>query len=198
MIRDDLSNKLIHFTKGTPEEATVAFRSIIKEEKLRGGTGFIKGGFKCVCFTESPIAKFPHILASPKAFDFPYAPLGIMVSKLWLYKQGGRPVIYQPDEEYDDLNDNQKYRHKRYEPDKNIDFTWEREWRIKTDSLRLDPYETTLIVRGRSWEKELFQDHADIQRSAIMALGDVGASYIEPCLWHFIVLEDLGVKVDWR
>lgn len=49
-MRDDLSNKLVHLTKGTSadlskhrEEAVLILSSILKEKRLRGGTGFIKG-----------------------------------------------------------------------------------------------------------------------------------------------------------
>ncbi len=75
MIRDDLSNKLIHFTKGTPEEAANSFFSIISQKKLIGGTGYIKGSFTCICFTESPITKIPYVFSDPEkpAFTVPIA-----------------------------------------------------------------------------------------------------------------------------
>jgi len=95
MIRDDLSNNLIHFTKGTDQEAADIFLKIISESRLLGGTGFIRGSYHCVCFTESPIGKLAHILANRRAYDFNYAPFGVMVDKLWLWTRGGRPVIYQ-------------------------------------------------------------------------------------------------------
>jgi hypothetical protein len=99
-----------------------------------------------------------------------------MVSKLWLFQQGGRPVIYQPDGEYDLLPEVLRYRHVRYEPDQ-VDFTWEREWRIQTKTLPLDLQQTTFVVPSRAWEdrfrSEGFRD------------------------LHFLVLDDLGMKVDW-
>jgi len=193
MNRDDLSKKLIHFTKGEESEAANTLQRILFEGKLRGGSGFIKGGFKCVCFTESPIGKISQILSGSLSSNFSYAPFGIMVDKLWLFKQGGRPVFYQSEQEYELLHNDQKYRHKRYEPDNGIDFTWEREWRIKTDELPLDPNQTTVIVPSRKWEENWIEKHMGHIRFAVQSLGDLGAQYVEQCQWHFIVLEDLGL-----
>lgn len=112
IIRDDLSTKLIHFTKGNVDEATANLHSILNQGKLIGGSGFIKGGYRCVCFSESPIGKFSYVLAKPELFKFPYAPLGVMIDKSWLYEKGGRPVIYESEEEYELLHESQRYRHK--------------------------------------------------------------------------------------
>jgi hypothetical protein len=78
-----------------------------------------------------------------------YAPLGVMVDKRWLYERGGRPVIYQSHAEFDELPESKQHLHVRYEPDQGIDYSWEREWRIKTDSLELDPEQTTIVVPSR-------------------------------------------------
>jgi len=84
MIRDDLTNKLIHFTKGDDyQQAANTLQKIISERKLRGGTGYIKGGFRCICFTESPIGKLTQALSAPDKSGFTYAPFGIMVDNLF-------------------------------------------------------------------------------------------------------------------
>ena len=160
MIRDDLSSRLIHLTRGETQVAADTFRTIIEERKLLGGSGCIKGEFKCACFSEAPLSKLTQILANPTPHGMRYKPFGVMVQKEWLFNQGGRPVIYQPDGEYDLLHDSQRYRHVRYEPP-DVDFTWEREWRIQKDELILDPSETTLIVPTRAWEKWAQDQHMD-------------------------------------
>lgn len=197
MIRDDLSNKLIHFTKGTVRKASMNIYSILLEKKLIGGSRDIKGGFKCICFTESPIGKFSYVLANPKLFEFPYAPLGIMVDKIWLFRQGGRPVIYQPDGEYELLDDSQKYRHKIYEPEKNIDYTWEREWRIHKKELVFDPMDITIIVPKREWVEKFKSDYFSSIRSQALIFKKDAWLHIQKFPWHFIVLEDLGISIDW-
>lgn len=127
MIRDDLSSKLVHLTSGDWDNAAVTFQQIVGERRLKGGTGGIKDNLQCVCFSEAPISKLSLILADRSRLDFRYAPFGVIVDKEWLFKQGGRPVIYQSEDEYKLLHRDQRYRHKQYEPDKDIDFTWERE-----------------------------------------------------------------------
>jgi hypothetical protein len=155
MQRGDISDCLIHWTKGdSHEEAFNTLRSIVFSHRLFGGTGSIKGQFNCVCFTEAPGQEFHKILGR-------YKPFGIQVSKVWAYAQGGRPVIYQSDTEYDLLPDALKWRHVRYEPhtDPPIDFTWEREWRIQTGELILPLGEAVVVVPDDSWAERLEDEH---------------------------------------
>jgi len=95
MIRDDISSKLVHLTRDVSDRAAAdALVSIVAERKLRGGTTCIKGNYRCVCFSEAPLSKLTHILASPGATGMRYKPFGVMVDKNWLFVRGGRPVIY--------------------------------------------------------------------------------------------------------
>ena len=196
MIRDDLSDKLIHLTRGESDQSAANnFLSILQSKTLKGGTSCIKGKYQCVCFSEAPVGKLSYILANPSVHGMRYKPFGIMVSKEWLFLKGGRPVIYQPDEEYEFLHESQKFRHVRYEPNNDVDFTWEREWRILTSNLEIDPNCTTVVVPNRSWE-EWFQNRhtAKLSRSAF-AIGSIGPKSVSKQPWHFMVLEDLGVPV---
>ena len=198
MIRDDISNRLVHLAKGaSEEEAGRNFLSIVNSRVLRGGTGFIRGAFRCVCFSEAPIAKLAHILAEPAIHGMPYAPLGVMIDKTTLFEGGGRPVIYQSDAEYGLLHEGQKFRHKRYEPGSGIDFAWEREWRVLIDELPLDPALVTLVVPNRAWSDYIFKEHADRLRGIAVVMENMAAAVINECPWHFIVLEDMGIKVKF-
>jgi hypothetical protein len=198
MIRGDLSNRLIHLTKGnTLDEAGENFSQIIREGKLIGGTGHIRGGYTCVCFSEAPISVLSQVLSNPIDDEMKYAPLGVMVQKKWLFEKGGRPVIYQSEEEFELLPDELKYRHVRYEPHRDIDHTWEREWRILTPELLLDSATVTYVVPNREWEERFKQEHTHKQRGIALALGENGWIGLEKFRWHFIVLEDLGVEFGW-
>lgn len=195
MIRDDLSSsKLVHLTRGEPDEvAATRFVSIVGERQLRGGTECIKGGYRCVCFSEAPLGKLTQILANPMAHGMRYKPFGVMVDKAWLFERGGRPVIYQSDREFDLLHESLRFRHVRYEPG-SVDFTWEREWRIPVDVLEIDPATTTLVVPNRAWEKWALDDHIGMLSRRAMVLG--GMIGPDPAFkWHYVVLEDLGVDV---
>src|SRR5262245_35390730 len=130
-MRLDLTENLIHFIRGeTDEEVYGKLRQILDERRLLGRTGHIKGGFQCVCFSESPLALVRDGFVN-KHGTTRYPTCGIMVPKTWLFERGGRPVIYQPDEEFDDLPESHRWRHVRFEPLNGVDFTWEREWRIQ-------------------------------------------------------------------
>ena len=168
-MRDDLSNKLVHLTKGTSDdidgnrgEALNTLTKIMISKQLKGGTGFIKGGHKCVCFSEAPISKLSYIIAKKGQNDFKYHPYGVIVDKSWLYEKGGRPVIYGPDEDYKKLPDDLKYRHVRFELSKtsNIDHTWEREWRIQEEALDITDQDVTLVVPDREVKSALVNRYA--------------------------------------
>jgi hypothetical protein len=191
MIRGDLSNRLIHLTRGpTLQAAAENFRSILREKCLRGSNGHIRGRFNCVCFSEAPLGTLTQSLAAPPKNGMRYAAFGVVVSKAWLFNQGGRPVIYQAHEEYEELPDSLKYRHVRYEPNRGVDHTWEREWRIQTDLLHLVPDETTFVVPTRKWESEFHQQHIS---SVAAASWIAELPLLTTMPLHFVVLEDLGI-----
>jgi hypothetical protein len=92
-------------------------------------------------------SKFGNCLAQLNSGDSPrYEPYWIAFRKTWLFEQGGRPVIYQPDAEYDELLHGLLWRHCRYEPTNRVDFTREREWRIPVERLPLDPRRCLVVV----------------------------------------------------
>lgn len=204
MLRDDVSRNLVHLVrepskKAEFQTATDIFFEILRTKTLLGGTGKIKGKFKCICFSEAPISKLGQILALPGIHGMRYKPFGFMVRKEWLYKKGGRPVIYQHEREYDLLPDEFKYRHVTYEPP-SVDFSWEREWRIQTDKLLLNPSDITAIVPNRSFVEKIKQEDSEkkanqVQLTGISTHGRLGHMYVKPLEWHFIVLEDLGIVI---
>jgi hypothetical protein len=182
-MRDDITNKLVHLTKGINpdkskhrEEALLNLMSIIQQKKLNGGDGFIRGSYKCVCFSEAPIGKLAYVIAGGSGNEYKYQPYGVMVAKKWLFEKGGLPVIYSPADEFDKLPEEMRYRHVRFSLEKRaVDFSWEREWRIKTDSLDITPEDVTLVVPDRA-AKDLLQSNFGNE-------------------WHFVVLSDMGVEI---
>ena len=146
--RADISEKLIHFTRGaTYEDALECLLTIVGEGRLIGGNGMIRGEYRCVCFTEAPAPALAGGFVNAKSFGR-YSPFGIMFDKTWVYARGGRPVIYESDGEFDALPEGMRWRHVRYGPlgTPPVDFTWEREWRIRTDNLTFSPADAVLIV----------------------------------------------------
>lgn len=195
MVRVDLSSKLIHLTRSVDDlTATARFEKILLERALLGSAKDIRGGFCVVAFTESPISMLASVLANAVTLGMRYAPLGFMVDKSWLFERGGRPVIYQPHDEFEELLESKKFLHVRFDPPRRVDYSWEREWRIKTDKLELDPSATTVIVPTREWEKNYQARHtSNAQRAGIISRGRLS---IGPPAWHFVALEDLGVPFE--
>jgi hypothetical protein len=180
MPRADLSNDLVHWIKGdSNEEAFEILRAIVRERRLLGGVGHIRGGYTCICFTEAPEGAFHQIIGR-------YRPFGVRVPKTWLFSRGGRPVIYQPDDEYDLLPEQLRWRHMRYEPTRAppVDFSWEREWRIQTPELQLPFGEASLLVPHESWARELQGEHENAEEARIdfeaRAYGDEWFAWQEP------------------
>lgn len=165
MVRRDIGNLLFHFAKIPSAPISIirgqsvthlgqtpyaVLKKILQERQLNGSSGFIRGGHNCVCFTESPISELSAVFSLANCADTSdhstrYKPYGIAVKKDWLFRQGGRPVIYQADSEYAALPLDLQHRHVRYEPDNGVDFTWEREWRIKINELPI-PFSDILVV----------------------------------------------------
>jgi hypothetical protein len=202
--RVDLSDRLIHLTHGDPPTGTkvgnviqdraalAAFLSIVRSGRLIAGNRNIRGGYKCICFSEAPASAIAQMVANR---DSRYAPLGVMVDKIWLFSKGGRPVIYQPEREYEALPEPLRYRHVRYDPVKGTDLTWEREWRLRKDELRLEPAATTLVVPSRAIADHFREEHfRDLKQTAIRA-GEYARFAMKEFPWHFLVLEDLGLDI---
>ena len=188
--RDDISGRLIHFTKGTQDEAFGTLCTILQEHRLIGGNDSIKGGYHCVCFSEASLASLKHGLVNPNNYSR-YSQFGIMFGKNWIFEKGGRPVIYQPDAEYEALCESHRWRHVRYEPiaEKPIDFTWEREWRIQVDELFFDPTVGVVVVPDESWEERLIDTHEEEQDFQIQQYTQVmeeilAIQYREPFNWR--------------
>jgi hypothetical protein len=160
MSRADLTDRLIHFIKASFDgEAYEILSSISRDGALRGGSGFIKGGYTCECFADLSLSLAEGGFVN-EAGNTRYTPFGVMVPKDWLFAQGGRPVIYQPENEFDLLPESNRWRHVTFDLGENrVDFTWEREWRIRCDWLPVDPAIATLIVPHQSIAERLLADH---------------------------------------
>jgi hypothetical protein len=84
-----------------------------------------------------------------------------MFEKNWIFERGGRPVIYQPDSDFDLLPEDLRWRHVRFEPtgEKVIDWTWEREWRVRCDELAFTPAYAVIVVPNDQWANKLRRLH---------------------------------------
>jgi hypothetical protein len=179
MPRPDLTESVIHFIKASSEtEACEILCQIVQEGVLRGGSGFIKGGYVCVCLADlsASLAKMGFVNG---AGNTRYTRFGVMVPKDWLFARGGRPMLYQADDEFELLPESLRWRHVTFNLGNNhVDFTWQREWRICCDWLRLDPDVVSLIVPSQAIASQLRCHHEDERDFKIRQYSQIFDEYL--------------------
>ena len=158
--RADITGMVAHLTKPAPDvdtkgmddskiavSATANLIQILKDGKIRGSTtdkGFIVGKTPAVCFQDVPhsglIQNVEHEALRRKQFPWErirYCGVGLCFSKIYVYGQGGRPVIYDKTEILKrTLSEAEYWRIVNFDlGDFNniIDWTHEREWRLPKD-----------------------------------------------------------------
>ena len=197
MPRADLSDQLIHFTQGPTDEAAYErLCTIITDGRLRGSDFLIFNSYRCVCFTEAPLAVLANGLVNNWDYGR-YAPFGLIFDKRWLYARGARPVIYQPLAEAHNLPGSHQWRHMTYEPnaDQPVDFSWEREWRLHADELAFNASCTGIVVPDTSWEQRMRAEHEADQDWNVVAYSQIMDSslaeqYREPFRWTITSLRE--------
>ncbi|MDY8021729.1 DUF2971 domain-containing protein [Paenibacillus polymyxa] len=144
--RSDMSTHLVHLTKAANglNEVEVLLK-ILGDKKIKGSGngGFVIGDQRAACFQDTPLygvsqnvyheAIYREELGGKKR----YSAVGLSFYKPYVYRKGGRPCLYEqtsiakkilPSEEWwrivaFDLSNT----------DKILDWTHEREWRVKGD-----------------------------------------------------------------
>jgi hypothetical protein len=134
----------------------------IRSKTFGSTSNTVRGPYPAVCLTEQPLSA---VLVTRRCAGSRYSGFGIAYHKYALFHAGGRPVLYgskcmlgrrmKPDEPgYEEgkeiytggLPADLQYLWVRYEPavgdsgDYPIDFTWEREWRVKCSGAGLPVY----------------------------------------------------------
>lgn len=203
--RRDIGNLVFHFTKRTDKHtAFEILKKIMKDGKILGANGFVKGGHKVVCFTEAPISEVASYFNAQQLINsgekLRYEPYGIAFRKNHIFRENGRHVIYQPDNEYDQLPRSHQFRHVRYEPDKNIDYTWEREWRILADEFMFSSTECLIIVRTQEEANELIENHIEFEPDFDVEMDHEGEYVATPIgvnhtlSWRIVSMEMFGYE----
>ena len=146
--RNDIVTRLTHLTRATEKmDALQVLLKILDDKKLIGSTtktGYIVGETPAVCLQDVPLnALAEHILYENETFsdisnkNARYCGVGIRFNKFYIYKNGGRPVIYDKTEDLKAiLNKNMHWRIVNLDmSDSNncIDWTHEREWRVPNE-----------------------------------------------------------------
>lgn len=172
--RIDSSGYLYHWVRANPykkgnkehnyEIAYNTFLKILTDGYLKPGNVVMTAGVEGICFTESP-EYFSEWDQSR------YQPFGFKFVKRFIYSQGGKPVIYGTCEDFNELPDSLRWRFAPHDLDPvktktpyGLDYTWEREWRLRTDALDLLEA-VQIIVPDESFASKLESDVMNIVRA---------------------------------
>ena len=149
--RQDLSSSLVHLTRAAEINemklsAVDVLLKILRERKIIGSTsekGFIRGNRSAVCFQDAPLfsiaqnLKFEKELSKENKTRHRYTGCGLVFSKLYLFQNGCRPVIYDRVEEAKKYLDQSEYfrlvSFDLSDVAKIVDWSHEREWRLPGD-----------------------------------------------------------------
>ena len=195
--RPDISPNLLHLVRGDSRaDAFATLRRVVAQHCLQGSDADIRGGYRCVSFIEAPVKQLRDVFRWSTERDAMFQPYGVLLGKDYLFALGGRPVIYQPDSDYDQLPDLQRYRHMRYDPlaDPPVDFSWQREWRLRADTLPLEPERCCIVVASEADRAALLHEHEEQEEERLEALVSApGASladqFAESFPWPVISLD---------
>jgi len=178
--KKDYSPFLVHLTRNNGERSSKEIlECILKEQVLKAYNYFclfnnklnvlnddIKNRFKVVCFTETPIDQINLLLERVQGRNKRFESYGLVFEKNYIRKKvrGGNPTFYAAESLFDTLwqiyesAEDSNFSHEEYnflalvnKYDTNVDFHWEREWRI-TGNFK---FELAEIFCGLCPEKEM-------------------------------------------
>jgi len=177
--RSDITLTLTHLTReqllgdGTKLSSVDVLLKILKEQKIIGSTkiAYIHGIHPAVCFQESPQYGIAQNLIHETRFreelggKIRYSSNGLIFLKRYVYLRGARPVIYE------NVNDAKKMlpeeewwrivSHNLDNKENIVDWTHEREWRVKGDfEFKLS---AAYVLLGSSKSYKEFINKADIE-----------------------------------
>lgn len=180
-LRTDLSDWLIHFTKGNNYEASKRLIKILSEG--------IKGYGRPICFTESPLIEFSKLFNLFNVYPNPrFAPFGIAIKKDKLFDLGGRPAIYLKSEEKKYLKEEIQFLHVAYDP-KQWDFSWQREWRINLECLSLNREDCLVILPDDIYAENFLDFGINVYREETGEISVVSYFQFD---WYYITLNEIA------
>lgn len=144
--RSDITTRLTHLTRSNNNMTAMdVLNKILEERIIRGSTtetGYIIGPDKAVCFQEVPLIGVAENIICENQLNagtgiVRYEGFGIRVNKQHAYLRGARSVIYGKTKELKAILPESEWwrivNHDLTDYEHAIDWTHEREWRVKGD-----------------------------------------------------------------
>jgi hypothetical protein len=126
---------LAHFTRaGKTASALDNLVAILRDGVIRGSTRMVRERRAVVCLFDVPVRDLRLLLDRRNRHR--YEPFGIAIEKRYAFRMGARPAIYMPWREAENLlapGERWRVVALELEPNKTIDWSYEREWRLAGD-----------------------------------------------------------------
>ncbi|WP_034438785.1 hypothetical protein [Clostridium ihumii] len=173
--RNDITSQLVHLTKPSASmNALDVLIKILNDECIEGSTtesGFICGNKRAVCLQDTPLYSLTQniyyeqkLRENDENRKIRYLGFGLLFSKSYVYKNNGRPVIYDRTEDakmYLPHNEWWRIVNLDLSDEKNfIDWTHEREWRVP-DKLKFDLSQVSILVPNAKVYKKFLKKCKD-------------------------------------
>ena len=177
--RNDITSRITHLTNGeTADEAFKNLLSILEGKKINGGHGFVNGSDSVVCLQEAPLNSISENLIYERMLReangsnyYRYRAFGLRFAKIFIYKCGGRPVIYGKSSELKNILPKEEWWRivdlQLNSTENIIDWSHEREWRVKGD-LQFQYNQTEIIVPTRTYYKKFVEYCLENQKQEML------------------------------
>ncbi|MCX7420254.1 MAG: hypothetical protein NT013_12030 [Planctomycetia bacterium] len=158
---DEFMDDLLLSRADRSHSAFATLARIVNQRRLIASSSGLRGGFRVVCFSGTPLSEFPQkrIFRRHRGrWDFEL--FGLCINRDWLAKQGARPVIYGDEKTRPTLADSDKpFWQQRHTQSRDnaaaIDWSAEAEWRVPQDlDLKQAPPDAVLLFAPNTSEAQ--------------------------------------------
>ena len=162
---DQYADSLLDRTSHADHSTAATLERIVRERRLRGSSGTIRGQHTAVCFTQVPLRDLPQLRqfrTHRSRWDF--EAFGLCIRRSWLVERGARPVIYGNEADWQRLPEgDQPYFQwtaapaSSQESTAGTDWSVEQEWRVAgdVDLNELPPDQAFIFVPDASTASRL-------------------------------------------